>query len=389
MEKSFLIPQDEIFMRISRLQKEMETRAIDGALIMQRVDLFYFTGTAQNGLLYVPVRGEPLLMVKRYYPRARSESPLSRIIEITSVREMPGLIMESYGGLPSIMGLEMDVIPVRELTFYKKLFPSLHMVNISESILKIRALKSDWEIRQLEQVAIRSKASFDFALECASANKTEIELASQVQTHARSMGHGARLRLRHHDERAIPWNILVLSIPDMDTPSAPYPTNRALKPPCLVRLDFKWVYKGYHLDEVRMLALGKISEELHRLWEALVEIHDHMVEQALPGRPIQELYVSTRNKAKALGYGDLFVGVTPQGCPRPDAPIGHCIGLELYEPPELRMGDRRILIPQMVLALRPTFILDHRFPISIGTVLMITETGNKLISKIPIELFHK
>ncbi len=72
---SFRIPADEISRRISTFQKYLRTQKLTAALLVQRIDLLYFSGTAQSGCLYIPARGEPDLFVKRYLPRAAAESP--------------------------------------------------------------------------------------------------------------------------------------------------------------------------------------------------------------------------------------------------------------------------------------------------------------------------
>lgn len=71
MKQEFKVPAAEIEQRISRIQIELQKKEIDGLFIVQRVDLFYFSGTAQNGFLYIPAEGDPLLFIKKYMPRAR------------------------------------------------------------------------------------------------------------------------------------------------------------------------------------------------------------------------------------------------------------------------------------------------------------------------------
>ena len=66
-----LTPRSELDQRISRFQTALAEQGLDGALISQNVDLFYFSGTMQTGQLLIPVSGEPLLMVRRSYERAR------------------------------------------------------------------------------------------------------------------------------------------------------------------------------------------------------------------------------------------------------------------------------------------------------------------------------
>ncbi|MBW2709555.1 MAG: aminopeptidase P family N-terminal domain-containing protein, partial [Deltaproteobacteria bacterium] len=94
------IPASEIKERIQNLQASMQQREIEGFLIVQRVDLLYFAGTAQNGFLYIPAQGDPLLLIKRYAPRAREESSITDIIEISSPKDVPGRIIDIYGRLP-------------------------------------------------------------------------------------------------------------------------------------------------------------------------------------------------------------------------------------------------------------------------------------------------
>jgi Xaa-Pro aminopeptidase len=84
IKNPFKVPASEIDSRTLRLQKELQTSEIDGFFIVQRVDLFYFSGTAQNGFMYIPSAGAPLLFIKQYLPRAEEESSVASIIKINS-----------------------------------------------------------------------------------------------------------------------------------------------------------------------------------------------------------------------------------------------------------------------------------------------------------------
>ena len=60
LTNQFKVPASEIKTRTFNIQHELRQNNIDGLFIVQRVDLFYFSGTAQNGFLYIPAEGEPL-----------------------------------------------------------------------------------------------------------------------------------------------------------------------------------------------------------------------------------------------------------------------------------------------------------------------------------------
>ena len=69
-------PKEEIEARLEGFRKRMTDEGISLAVILQNVDLFYFTGTLQKGVLIVPVDGPPLFFVERSLYRATEESPL-------------------------------------------------------------------------------------------------------------------------------------------------------------------------------------------------------------------------------------------------------------------------------------------------------------------------
>lgn len=49
----------------------MSVSGIEATIIVQNADLYYFTGTIQNGCLYEPAVGQPLYLVRRDHGRAR------------------------------------------------------------------------------------------------------------------------------------------------------------------------------------------------------------------------------------------------------------------------------------------------------------------------------
>ena len=112
MEQQY-IPAEEIVKRLHNLRSEVTKREWDAVLIVQNVDLFYFSGTMQNALLFVPRDGEEILLVKKYGERAQRESAIAQVIPLNSWNDMPTLIVEHYGRVPQKMGIELDVIPAK------------------------------------------------------------------------------------------------------------------------------------------------------------------------------------------------------------------------------------------------------------------------------------
>ncbi len=76
-------PKEEIEDRIARLKRKMSESGISFAVIIQNVDLFYFTGSLQNGILFVTIDEKPIFFVMKNLNRAVFETSL----EITSIKK--------------------------------------------------------------------------------------------------------------------------------------------------------------------------------------------------------------------------------------------------------------------------------------------------------------
>ncbi|MGA9172922.1 MAG: aminopeptidase P family N-terminal domain-containing protein, partial [Thermoactinomyces sp.] len=79
------VPETEIKTRVDRFQNTLRAQAVDGALITQNIDIYYLTGTMQNGVLYVPQTGEPLFYAKKSIDRAIFESVIP-VVEMGRMR---------------------------------------------------------------------------------------------------------------------------------------------------------------------------------------------------------------------------------------------------------------------------------------------------------------
>jgi Xaa-Pro aminopeptidase len=147
-------------------------------------------------------------------------------------------------------------------------------------------------------------------------------------------------------------------------------------------VDLGFVLNGYHMDETRMFAIGSMPEEALRASEAVIKIHNSVLEKAQPGVTTGELFEHSVDLAESLGYLRVYLG--PKGYKVNF--IGHGIGLELIEPPIIAKNKKDILKPGMTFALEPKMVFQNRFAAGIESVFQVTQTGVRLISKVPVEI---
>ena len=375
MTTDFLVPPEEIADRITRMQQKLRESSLDAAFIMQRVDLFYFSGTSQNAFLYLPNEGEPLLLVKKYFPRARAESGLKNLIEIKSIKEAPNRIKEFYGKLPKTLGLELDVMPVKEFHFYQNLFPRKELQDCSALIAELRAIKSTWETTRLKEAADLSLRTFEYLRTIIRPTMTEMELGTRLEIFGRQHGHSGKLRVRDYQNETYAWRIF----------SGQEPYNRCAKllpnnAPVLIELST--VLNGYHISESRLVVMGSLPTKAQAASQAVIRIHDTVLEKTKPGIRAQTIYEIALAEAKHLGYQDVFLGLPGNKSKF----IGHGIGAELIESPFLSHDEDKLLQPGMIFTLEPHMVFKNEFITGLTNVFQITATGTRLLTKTPVEI---
>lgn len=392
----FKVPASEIEARTLNIQRLLQQENIGGLFIVQRVDLFYFSGTAQNGFIYIPDEGSPLLFIKQYLPRARRESEIADILKIESIKEIPGLITDFFGTLPDVLGFELDVLPVNDFNFYRRLLPAQKWVDASSHILEVRRIKSDWEIAQMENTAEMTARTFEFMRTALRPGLTEMEFGGIFETYARRLGHASQLRVRHYQTEGYPWHVLSgksgAMVGLLDSPasgegtSAAFPVGAGPKKIRVdepVMVDLGSVRNGYHMDETRMFAVGSMPRRAMEASLAAIEIHNRVLEKARPGITVGELFDYSAALAKSLGYATPYLGIPGYKVTF----IGHGIGLELIEPHIIAHNRKDRLEAGMTFALEPKMVYENQFAVGIESVFVVTTTGVRLISKVPVEVF--
>lgn len=357
-------------------------------VVTHPADLFYLSGDSSE-LLYVPAEG-PVL-------RAADTRLAFRGNTTTGIERLAERVREEFGRMPRVLGLELDVLSLRRFMEFRRIFRGGVLIDTSKAVLGARMIKSGWELERMEWAAERTAQVFAWAREAMRPGLTEIGFAGMLEARAGALGLGSRVRVRDYRTEGYPWHVLagrsggrvgVLDAPATgDGTSAAFPCGagyRQLAPGEPVMVDFVTLMDGYHMDETRMLSMCGLSPKAEKACRAAIEIHDHVLEKVKPGCIADELFQSSVDIAASLGYHEAYLG--PPG--RKVRFVGHGIGVELIEPPLIAAGHETVLKPGMTFALEPKMVFEGEFAAGIESVVTVTETGCRRISRVPVEVFY-
>lgn len=349
-------------------------------------DLFYLSGDP-SGLLYLSTEGRNLRV-----PATCNGEGESEIVE-----RLPCRIREAFGRLPRVLGLELDVLTLHRFVGFRRVFRGAVLTDASEAVLGTRMVKSEWELDRMKRVAKRTAQVFSRAREDVRPGLTEIGFSGLLEARAGALGLSGRVRVRDYRTEGYPWHVLagrsggrvgVLDAPASgEGTSAAFPCGagyRQLAAGDPIMVDFVVTMDGYHMDETRMLAMGTLPHKAEEACKASIEIHDRILDLVKPGQTSDELFRQSIDVAADLGYAESYLG--PPG--HKVRFVGHGIGVELIEPPLIAAGRKDVLKPGMTFALEPKLVFEGEFAAGVESVVTVTETGHRLISRVPVDIFY-
>jgi Xaa-Pro dipeptidase len=384
MEPGFSTPKNEIDDRIAKLQERLLKAGIDGALILQNTDLYYFSGTIQQSHLYIPAEGRPLLMVRKSLQRARQDSPLEIILPLGSPKQLMPLIRDHGLRPPAVLGMELDVLPANNYFYYRKLYPDVQIRDISLPIRMLRSVKSDYELNLIRQAAAYSDQVAQAVPNLLKTGITEIELAGMIEAQARRLGHQGIVRMRLWGAEMFYGHLMAgpaAAVPSfLASPTggasvsaavAQGPSFRLIQPNEPILFDYVFAWKGYISDHTRIYVVGQAPQELMDAHAHMLDLQARIKAMATPGIAAGDLYAAAVKIADQKGLGDYFMGADDDRVRF----IGHGVGLELDEFPFLASGQETPLQAGMVIALEPKLIFPGKGVVGIENTHLVTPRG--------------
>ncbi len=382
------VPRTELDDRLSRFRARMDKTqpGWELAAITDKIPLYYFTGTMQDGLLMIPQGSEAIFWVRQSYERASDESLFADIRKMRSYRD----IAAGMGRLPSTVYLETDLVPISQLRRMQKHLPFTDVRPVDGEVSAVRAVKSRYELSLMEHAGkIHRRVLEDQVPALLTEGIDEITFYCDLYSRMMKEGHQGIIRFGGFNEMVlgeIGFGTSTICPVCVDTPggvagmhpSVPQMGNpeRKLRKGDLVVVDIGCGYNGYQTDKTLSYMFGKrIPEHAIEAHERCVDIQDAAASMLKPGAIPSEIYRAIMAGLEPaflknfMGFGEHQVKF-----------LGHGIGLWIDETPVIAEGFDEPLEEGMVIALEPKKGIPEVGLVGIENTFAVTPRGGRSLT---------
>lgn len=380
-----MVSENECRIRIDSLQKKLAEQGLDGALLLHPIDIYYYAGTRQNAVLWVPVVGGAALLVRKSLTRARQECRLDDVRPFPRSKEFTAL----FPAGARQVGMTFDVLPVQQYHYFAKLLPDCRFVDISAANRALRSVKSAWELERMRHAGARLGAVFAEVPEFLRPGMREVDLAAEFESRLRRAGGEGYVRMRAFNQEL--FGGLAVSGASAGEPgffdgavtgrgmssASPHGASAAVinsNEPIL--LDYTGVFDGYIVDMTRMYVFGRLDADLQRAMDTALAIQERLAGALKPGAVCSELFATARNMAEEAGIEDHFMGAPGENARF----VGHGVGLELDEMPVLAQGFDVPLEEGQTIAVEPKFVFPGRGVVGIENTFAVGRSGGQCLT---------
>jgi Xaa-Pro dipeptidase len=387
----------EIQTRIGKFQQFLESKNLDGAFLLQNVDIYYFTGTLQRSILYVPREGRALLMVIKSFQRARSESPLPEVLPLRNREGVFSLLADSGHGPLGRVGLEIDVLPAAQYLWFQQKLPETRFEDVSPGIRKIRMIKSPYEVDQIRRATAILDKGYREIGGIIREGMSELEIDGHLARIARREGHMGFMRMRGWNQEMGYAHVLSgesgARVSFCDTPvggpgntpavaqGAGFRRVRRNEP---IYIDYGAGVNGYLSDQTRTFVIGDLPDQLARAHACSEKILQKLESEVRPGMLCGRLFDMAETIAFEQGFEAHFMGYGEGKVKF----LGHGFGLEVDEYPIITPGSALPIQEGMVFALEPKFVFPGEGAVGIEDDYLVTASGLTRLTLMEQALIH-
>jgi len=349
--------------RRKALQKEIEKRGLQGALLVSPENIYYLTGAPflagrPDKLLYFDCNCNGSLIVNDLdYEETCAFAEGVEIVK-TNRGERSTERLKMIAG--KTLGIEENFL---SLSLYEILGKDFELKPLEGVVDKMREIKDSDEVERIESSQRATERALNKASGTFKGGMTELEIASEIE-----------YNMRREGAVSYAYDSIVASGARAVYPHG-NPTNKKVGEGEGVVIDIGSRVNGYCSDMTRTLFFGKPNKEMEKVYQSVLESQESAIEAARNGITGKDLDGVARESLSKSGYSEYFV----HG-------LGHGVGIAVHEGPTVNSQGKEALVPGNVITIEPGVYIPNIGAVRIEDMLLIDGNGSRNLTKFTKEL---
>lgn len=377
------VPKYEIDKRLFKLRETMNNTHEDWSMILinNKINMYYFTGTMQDGVLVIRPN-DATLWVRRDLERAKNESFFEDIKAMKSFRTLS----EFYTDIPKTAFIEIKTATVDWTNLINKYMNFEKFLSVDKVVSYLRSYKSEYEINHIKSAGkIHAEVLGELLPQFAHEGMSEAEVASKI-FHEMLIrgGHGIARYNQPLSEDVVGYVSFgksALQGTGFDGPGGIVGTCTAvqtigshankLAEGMLIYVDCPCGVEGYHTDKSVVVYFGDLSKDenadlIKTSYDYCKKLEQEICKKFVVGATLSDVYNDTmkeldENFAKGFMNGSKF--------------LGHSVGLTVDEAPVIANGFNIPIEENMIFAIEPKIALEGMGMVGTENTYLVTKDG--------------
>ncbi len=338
----------------------------DAILLTSPHSLHYHTGfSGGEGIALVSKTENFLFVDSRYTEAAQKEAKDFVVVEFGGGKRNQEIARRLGELNVKSLGFEEETMTVSEYQSLKESLDVEEWIGCSRDLREIRMVKSEEELAALriaEQIGVDAFLS---VLPQIKEGMTENQLAAELEYQMRKRG-----------AEGTSFETIAISGKKTSMPHG-RPDDKKIACGDFITMDFGCKYRGYCSDMTRTVVLGKANEEQKKIYETVrlaQETGLHAIRSGVLGKEADR---AARKVIEDAGFGKYF-----------GHSLGHGVGLEIHELPNLSPMSEVVLKPGMVVTCEPGIYIPDFGGVRIEDMVCVNEGGYENFTHLSKELIE-
>ena len=326
---------------------------VQGLLLTSRYSRMYAAEfDIAEGVAVVSAQGARYFTDSRYIESAQKNLKGFEVVEIGLNNPMMQALkttLDEFG--VETLGFEDEYLTVAELNGFEAALP-VKFVPLQKEINAFRASKEDWELARMRKAQEITDRAFTEVCTRIHTGMTEKELEAELI-----------YCLYKNGAEGLSFDPIVVSGPNTSMPHG-VAGSRVLQDGDFVTMDFGCIYQGYCSDMTRTVAVGRVTEEMEKVYNVVLQAQLAGIAAAKAGATGHDVDAAARKVIEDAGYGPYF-----------GHSFGHSVGVEIHESPNATPANNKPLPLGAAVSAEPGIYLPGRFGVRIEDVVVLQEGG--------------